>query len=87
MTVAEFPVAPRDAAIRQCLWPLIRFARHRPTNRTGLIVGRRRAARHGWDLLVQWGRGAGRDWLPCTELKLEEPGDRYTGAVIKGGRA
>lgn len=87
MAVTSIDIVPRDAAIRQCLWPLIRLARHRPTNRTGTIVGRRRAARHGWDLLVQWGRRGGRDWLPCTELTLEEPGDRAPFAAIEGGRA
>jgi hypothetical protein len=87
MTVAEFPIAPRDAAIRQCLWPLIRFARHRPTNRTGLIVGRRRAARYGWDLLVAFGRGGAKDWVPCTELNLEERGDRAPFTTIERGQA
>jgi hypothetical protein len=86
VSILELPIIPRDRAIRQCLWPLIRFARHRPTGRTGLVVGRRRAARHGWDLLIAWGRGAGRDWLPCTELKLDEAGDRAAFATIEGGR-
>lgn len=86
MAVISLDIVPRDAAIRSCNWPLIRFAWCRVTHRRGLIIGRRRAARHGWDLRLAW-RGGGRDWVPVTDLKLEEPGDHALFAAIIGGRA
>lgn len=88
MTVIELPILPSNAAIRQCLWPLIKLARHLPTGRIGTIVGRRRTGRHGWDLLIQWGR-SGRDWLPSAELRLEFPydADRTAFTIVEGGRA
>lgn len=87
-TIEQLPMIARDTAIRQCLWPLIKLARHVPTNRVGTIIGRRRAARHGWDLLVRWGRGLS-EWLPCTELRLEfeTDADRADFAVKDGGRS
>lgn len=84
-TVEVFPIVAATTAAGQCLWPLIKLARHLPTGRIGTIVGRRRAARRSWDLLIQWGR-AGSEWLPSAELRLEFPddADRAAFTIVEG---